>query len=103
MISSTDHKVGDKVVYIGPSDNGDDIPTGSQGTISYVDLADNIMTYKVQFPSKDWSVWVENRHLLIAPGITSEDTEHCGWRDRALKAEKELSELKKALKTLSEG
>lgn len=103
MISNTDHKVGDRVVYIGPSDNGDDIPTGSHGIISYVDVADNFMTYKVQFASKDWSVWVENKNLLIAPDIASEDTEHCGWRDRALKAENELSELKKALKTLSEG
>lgn len=103
MISNTDHKVGDQVLYTGPSDNGDDIPTGSQGHISYIDEADAYLTYKVQFPNKDWSVWVENKHLVPVPLVTLQDTEHCGWRDRALKAEKELAELKKALKTLSEG
>jgi hypothetical protein len=102
MISNTDYKVGDKVVYVGPADNGDDIAVGAEGEISYVDAADAYMTYKIQFPSKDWSVWVENKNLIVAPRVAAEDTEHCGWRDRALKAENELKELKQAIKTLSE-
>lgn len=101
MISNTDHKIGDRVIYIGSSNNGDDIPNGAEGVISHVDTADAYMTYKVQFPHKDYSVWIDNKDLVIAAG--EEDTEHCGWRDRALKAEKELNELKKALKTLAEG
>lgn len=91
-------KVGDKVVFIGSSENPEGIPVGEQGVITLVDEADAYMTYKVQFPSKDYSVWVDNPDLE-APN--TEDTEHCGWRDRALKAEAQLKELKAALKTLS--
>jgi hypothetical protein len=93
-------KVGDKVVFVGGSDNVEEIPVGAIGVIKLVDSSDAYMTYKVQFPTKDYAVWVDNPDLEIA---STEDDEPCGWKTRALKAESELNELKKALKTLSEG
>jgi hypothetical protein len=95
-------RVGDKVVFIGPHDNVEEIPVGDVGVITVVDESDRYMTYKVQFSSKGHSVWVDNPDLEILATHTK-DVDHCGWRDRAMKAETELKELKKALATLSEG
>lgn len=97
--------VGTKVMFVGPltpayqDDYG--LSLGDVGVIDVVD-DDAYMPYRVKFPSRDWGVWVSANRMALATD-DSEEPELCGWKVRALKAESELKELKKALSTLSEG
>lgn len=95
-------KAGTKVKFLGPVYPDLEVKVGEVGTIVSVDDEDNSMTYKVEFPGVDYSYWIGNDRLVVAED-DPEESELCGWKPRALKAEKELKELKNALKTLSEG
>lgn len=97
-----DENVGTKVILTGPDMDDFGINTGTIGVIEAIDDGDPYMTYKVRFPSPGYGVWVSNNRLDVFTGDPADD-EPCGWKTRALKAESELKELKKALKTLSEG
>lgn len=97
-----DQEIGTRVVFIGPLYNDLSIKVGDVGIIAYVDHEDANMTYKVKFPSESYSMWVGNDRVALHQDLLV-DTEHCGWRERALTAEAALKDLQKALKTLSEG
>lgn len=103
---SRDLPLGTKLKFVGPTNPSyhDDygLRLGDVGVIDYIDTDDADMTYRVKFPCRDWGVWIGNHHLALVETVP-EEPELCGWKDRALKAEKELKEFKEALKTLSEG
>lgn len=92
--------VGTKVRFLGPEYGDLPIDIGEIGVIDHVDSEDAHMTYKVKFPSVEWTVWIDNGRMEV---VVPDDVEMCGWKPRALKAEAELMELRAALKTLSEG
>lgn len=96
-------EVGDKVVNTSP-DNTYLVPPGEVGTVTEVDISDIAQTYRVKWPTESWTLWWYNSELEPhqEDKPTVEETV-CGWEARALKAEAELAELKKALSTLSEG
>lgn len=101
----TDLPIGTKVVFVGPltSSYADDygLSLGDVGVIDVLDPDDEYMPYRVKFPCRDWGVWVSVSRLALAEN-DPEEPELCGWKVRALRAEAEIKELKKALKTLSE-
>lgn len=93
--------IGTSVVFIGPLYGDFSVKVGDVGTIAYVDHEDAHMTYKVQFPSESYPIWVGNNRVALHQDLPV-DTEHCGWRERALTAEAALKDLKTALSLLSE-
>lgn len=95
---SVDLKLGDSVKFISERDFLD-ASKGDIGIITEIDTSDYDMTYRVMFISGGPSYWYHNRDL---EQVFSEDME-CNWKNRALLAEKQLQELKEALKTLAEG
>lgn len=92
--------VGTKVRFLGPEIEDLPILIGDIGLIEHVDSDDAHITYRVEFPSMEWAVWIDNGRMEV---VVPDDVEMCGWKPRALKAEAELMELRAALKTLSEG
>lgn len=91
--------VGDRVVNK-DAHNDYGVNVDEVGTIVGVDLDDKFQTYRVRWPSDSVPVWWGNADL--EPDYRSDDME-CNWKNRALRAETQLKELKDALKTLSEG
>lgn len=100
-----EQQIGTNIIFVGPLTptyrDAYGLEVGDRGVIDYVDPDDEYMTYRIKFPHRDNGLWISNTRLVVAEAGV-EDTELCGWKPRALKAEKELRELKKALKTLSE-
>jgi len=93
------YREGNKVVNLKQT-NEYEVTVGQVGIITFVDISDSYLTYKVQWDNVGHSVWWENADL--SPYTVDDDME-CGWKTRALRAERQLKELKEALKTLSEG
>lgn len=95
------YAVGDRVRNI-TEEHDFSVDLGDVGVITQVDPDDKVMTYKVLWRQSDsYPVWWCNTDL--DPVVVADDNMECNWKSRALKAEKEIRELKNALKTLSEG
>lgn len=93
------YHIGQEVRYCGTAGELGANP-GDVGIVTEVDISDNYMTYRVQFPAASKSYWHLNHNLEPLRGS---DEPVCGWKEVALRLQAELEELKNALKTLSEG
>lgn len=69
------------------------------GIITEVDGDDHVSTYRVLFPSVGEPKWFHNKDL---EKVTTYHDLECNWKNRALKAEGALANLKAALSLLSE-